>query len=114
MVKVQCVGGIVHVVDTLPDRNQAEQCARTRRIAATVEQRLRNLESIGRSLDHVPVISVRGEDVTVRRDGQTEWIVQAAALRDCLAGVCARLARDGISDCSDWRQSEDDNERVMR
>ena len=35
--KVQGVGRIVHVVDALPDRNQAEQCAGTRRTAAAVE-----------------------------------------------------------------------------
>jgi len=35
--KVQGISGIVHVVDTLPDSNQAEQCSGTRRAAIVVE-----------------------------------------------------------------------------
>ena len=35
--KIQRVAGVVHVVDALSDRNQAEQCARTRRTAAAIK-----------------------------------------------------------------------------
>jgi len=35
--KIQRVAGVIHVVDALSDRNQAEQCARTRRTATAIE-----------------------------------------------------------------------------
>ena len=77
--QVQRVRRIVHVVESLVTANQPEQGTGSRRIAAVVEQHLRDLMS-GRCRFHDKAITaVRGKDIAICHDCESQRIIQRAA-----------------------------------
>lgn len=98
--KIQCIGGVVHVVHALSDSNQTKQRSRSGRIASAVEQGLRYLKPVGRRLDHVSVIPIHGENVAIRRHRHAQRIIQTSGFRDGNAGMSGRLAGDRIGNRS--------------
>jgi hypothetical protein len=98
--EIQGIGGVVHVVNTLSDRNQTKQRTRSGRIASAVEERLCYLKPVGGRLDHVSVIPIHGEDVAIRSHRHAQRIIQTSGFRDGNAGMSRRLAGDRIGNRS--------------
>src|ERR1039458_5693239 len=79
--QIQGVGRIVDVVDASVHIDQTEQGSSSRRVPAAVQQCLLNLLPIGRRFHQETIVSIDGQDISIR-NGQAEGVVEAATLRN--------------------------------
>ena len=101
---VQQVEGIVSIIDevnasAVRTHSQAEQGAPAG--AAGIDCLRGKLRAGGCRFDEVPIPSVHGEDILVRRDRKTKWLIQASPRGDGRALPRTGEAKHGIGNGSD-------------
>jgi len=90
MEQIEGVRGIIDEIDAIRDGNQTKQCARSRRGASCVIDKLDRYLFTGEriSLDDIAIIAIGGEDVMIRRECKAEGIIESSACRDGKSGSC--------------------------
>src|SRR5580704_6180842 len=94
--QVQSIRPVVDEVNSLSgniDESEQDSCT------CRIEQYGACLSAVRLRNNHVAVVSVGGENVSVDRQSQAQWIVQTAAHRERCSSAVAGVTSERIRDC---------------